>query len=628
MANVKISALPAASTPLTGAALVPIVQSGVTSQTTLAAMPYAPSGTGAVITTVQTKLRETVSVLDFGAYNDGTNATATTAAIQAALTAAERVYFPSGTYLINTVTLKSNNFLYGDGSSTIIKQNTITGASYGTLFADSGSSTTTVDNIVIRDMQIQSPNIVTPVFNEFQHLISLNGVKNVLIENVDFIGFYGDGLYLGSGAAGGQERHNTNVIVKSCFFDGINKENRNGISVIDGEGILIEGNYFTRCTKSTMPGAIDVEPDSSVYHVVRDIKIVNNKLFDIGGNVAAISIYFPGVAYTTAPKGFLIQGNFINTCTSNAFFFSYNVTGGITESTSNFAVKITKNTVVSVNRAFQIPNGKDFQIEGNTFSYCNNAALISYNSGNENALDGYIKNNLFDNCGYVGGNGLEIFKCSRLSIEGNTFKDCGTGVAGAANAIDFNNGTSSYVSIINNIFVSPDSKTLIATQVEASHTLTPSTNTWMNNVIGSLSNYFTSQYNDTAETTYTPVVTGSSTSGTGTYTVQYGRWRRIGKLVFFRVKVSVNSGHTGTGMIQIGLPTIAVSASNNEETTVALAATGVATTGGHIGLINPALVISGSGAIRCYYTATGTLSQMNIPAGAFTINVSGFYQSA
>jgi lysophospholipase L1-like esterase len=71
MANVKISGLPAAST-LTGAELVPVVQSGVTSQTTLAAMPYVPSGTGAVTTTVQTKLRESVSVLDFGADSTGT----------------------------------------------------------------------------------------------------------------------------------------------------------------------------------------------------------------------------------------------------------------------------------------------------------------------------------------------------------------------------------------------------------------------------------------------------------------------------------------------------------------------------------------------------------------------------
>ena len=102
MANVKISELPLASTPLTGAELVPVVQSGVTSQTTLAAMPYVPSGTGAVTTTVQTKLRETVSVKDFGAVGDGV--TDDTAAIQAAIDATNEgtLNFPEGTYLISS----------------------------------------------------------------------------------------------------------------------------------------------------------------------------------------------------------------------------------------------------------------------------------------------------------------------------------------------------------------------------------------------------------------------------------------------------------------------------------------------------------------------------------------------
>lgn len=65
-----ISALPIAGA-LTGDELVPIVQSGVTKQTTVdsfgPAIPYTPAGTGAVATTVQSKLRETVSVKDFGA---------------------------------------------------------------------------------------------------------------------------------------------------------------------------------------------------------------------------------------------------------------------------------------------------------------------------------------------------------------------------------------------------------------------------------------------------------------------------------------------------------------------------------------------------------------------------------
>ena len=70
-----------------------------------------------------------VNVMDFGAFNDGTNATATTAAIQAAIdTGAKSIYFPQGTYLISStlsITGSQQNF-FGDGglkSSPIIQAN-------------------------------------------------------------------------------------------------------------------------------------------------------------------------------------------------------------------------------------------------------------------------------------------------------------------------------------------------------------------------------------------------------------------------------------------------------------------------------------------------------------------------
>jgi hypothetical protein len=58
---------------------------------------YQPAGTGAVATTVQAKLRETVSVKDFGATGDGT--TDDTAALEASSAASHAVQIPgSGTY--------------------------------------------------------------------------------------------------------------------------------------------------------------------------------------------------------------------------------------------------------------------------------------------------------------------------------------------------------------------------------------------------------------------------------------------------------------------------------------------------------------------------------------------------
>lgn len=112
MAGTKISELPVATLPLTGTELVPVVQGSATVQTTLATMPYVPSGTGAVTTTVQTKLRETVSVKDFGAVGDGV--TDDTAAIQAAIDSGNPVFVPYGTYYLATpLKVQNGNVIYG-----------------------------------------------------------------------------------------------------------------------------------------------------------------------------------------------------------------------------------------------------------------------------------------------------------------------------------------------------------------------------------------------------------------------------------------------------------------------------------------------------------------------------------
>jgi hypothetical protein len=74
---------------------------------------YLPAGTGVATTTVQSKLRESVSVEDFGAVGDGT--TDDTAAIIAALASGVKVIYgtPGKTYLVShTATVSINGTAY------------------------------------------------------------------------------------------------------------------------------------------------------------------------------------------------------------------------------------------------------------------------------------------------------------------------------------------------------------------------------------------------------------------------------------------------------------------------------------------------------------------------------------
>ena len=104
---------------------------GVIEESTNAAfVEYDPQGAGAVQTTVQTKLRETVSVKDFGAVGDGI--ANDSAAIQLALNSIPasggKINFPKGTYLLKDIDIIDKEGISIDfGDSTI---NIAAGAQY------------------------------------------------------------------------------------------------------------------------------------------------------------------------------------------------------------------------------------------------------------------------------------------------------------------------------------------------------------------------------------------------------------------------------------------------------------------------------------------------------------------
>lgn len=357
----------------------------------------------------------------FSAAADGT--TDDRAAIQAAIDRAETlklpVYIPSGTYAVsNSLTLPEGIEIFGDGmTNTILRQIGTTSASAGIFYANSGAAGTQLDGIYIHDLQMDGKSD-TEGFSEHQHLLSLNGVKNARVERVMLRAFRGDGIYLGSGIVGGDERHNENVTIQSCVFDGVNYLNRNGLSVIDCDSLYVLENSFTRCSTNTMPGAIDVEPQDA-FAVIRDIHIVGNRFEVCGGATAHIGIYLPHAltSMTTPAQGFYIRDNLLlgRSGTPNGIYVRMFETSAAALTTTN---TLAHNVVIEGNiiltNTVQVLGVRGLQVKNNYFSggTVNPLVLGGVASNAEgNILDATVEGNSIDNTGAaLGGMTLANFQ--------------------------------------------------------------------------------------------------------------------------------------------------------------------------------------------------------------------------
>lgn len=228
-------------------------------------------------------------IAEFGATGDGI--TDDSAALQAACdgTAGRTTLSLAGRrYLIGDVRLSSGTTIIGPGVLVFRP-----GARHA-LTVNPGTEGTAnpaenVHHIVLDGITFEGRSREN--FRAFDYQIWLSAVSDVTIRNCHFEAFQGDAIMIGAGEQAGVDRHNERISVTDCLFDGVNKENRNAISVIDANGLDIRRCRFVRCSRPDMPGPIDIEPnpyDRSA--VLADIAVVDNTFSDNGGNVANVSL--------------------------------------------------------------------------------------------------------------------------------------------------------------------------------------------------------------------------------------------------------------------------------------------------------------------------------------------------
>jgi hypothetical protein len=449
-----------------------------------------PGGGRTVATTTAYLLNNAVfNVKDYGAKGDG--ATVDTTAFQAAINAAHlvgggEVYVPamSASYVVGDLVSYANVAIVGDGWASKIQK--ATGATY-ILSVNPGSGGTTdpaanATNIYIASLWMVGLS-VSVGFSEHHHALNLNAVSDVLIENVKITAFEGDGVLLGSSNDAATERHNERVTFRNCVFDGVNKANRNAISIIDGTDITVENCTFTRTTRSDMPGAIDIEPDSNAFARVRNIQITGNTFDDIGGFGGAINLALPlgQSALTTPVFGISFERNHFRN--GNGIVLSqFGETK--TDATVGLGIRVRGNTMDTVVRGIQILGIKDAEISDNRFRRLSAQPIVGGPDAENKCLDITFRDNTWDRVDTTSGGGLAIYAVDRLTFDDDTFIDCGKSDGTFGYCMDFVAGTSTYVTIKNCTFLDPGSKTVVAIQKEAGHTFTPGTNWQDNNLFG------------------------------------------------------------------------------------------------------------------------------------------------
>lgn len=348
--------------------------------TNAANVAYDPQGTGAVQTTVQTKLRESISVKDFGATGDGV--TNDTAAINLASAAAaaqyKSLYFPSGVYLVTGLSVPSYAHWIGEGC----------------------------DNTTIKTTSLSA-----------QLILSINAKTTVEIEGFRFYGIKNTTANYG----GGIEVYNSSrVYIHDCLFENFSWH---GI-VVQGTQAGAGSKYvqIERCqfrlwdTPQYDSGCVTIR-EFSQYCTVRDCVMTAATYHGV------ICQPYPPANLNGNIRGHMIVNNTISNCQAyGVALYDYNLAVNISTVANNGGGLIRVTTASPHNYT----TGDEVLIQGVGGTTEANGIWIA-TVINSTTID--LNNSVFVNA-YTSGGTVEITPDVWDLVEGNTIFDINGAVIG------------------------------------------------------------------------------------------------------------------------------------------------------------------------------------------------------
>lgn len=204
MTIVKISELPVATSPVSPSDVAAVVQGGITKKAAIDQLGFLAAGTSANPRTIQDKLRDIVSVKDFGAVGDGV--TNDTAAIQAAWNAVKSsngtLFFPKGVYrctntLDFTINYSSQNHFHGVVGDCATLDFSSTSLSSGNMITFGGGApglTEEKSRFYMEGLNLIGPSLgsITPTSTPPHTLVGIffYYAQNLTLRNITTFNFY------------------------------------------------------------------------------------------------------------------------------------------------------------------------------------------------------------------------------------------------------------------------------------------------------------------------------------------------------------------------------------------------------------------------------------------------------
>lgn len=375
MTTIKISQLPNASLPITGAEIAPIVQNDVTKNVPLSAISQASA---------------IINVKTYGAVGNGiANDTAAIAAAFVAAPAGAVILFPPGTYLVSTINVTGKSVVLSGYGATINS----TGANGGIYKTDHGNKLTVVglsftgagagikQDAPIIGVSQDELDIFECSFNMNSGVYGINvvGGRNCRIQNCFFRnGNSGNGIYFkntvspfvdtctfkGEGYVGRAVYYpgtgagtDAGLIIENCEILGWDK----GVEVVGCDWLVIQGSTIDYNNYSIKLGSQD------------GANISNNYIGSLANNAAMWITSDPaGSAPNFSEKIYIVNNTFVGHATNGNLYDCILING--TPSPNN--IIITNNAITFYTRY------------GINFTMTNTRLIASQNTFDQSPLGG------------------------------------------------------------------------------------------------------------------------------------------------------------------------------------------------------------------------------------------------